>query len=130
MEEREGKVGGEWTAGGKGRFHIYGSDGLLAARDLQEIAQLGSTRQWTAARLASGDGQNPPPCLAKNARQGWVTPSTSGHTTRRFHLQSNYQIPENFVVRHMKRLLRWAVVLSLSSFMLAADEPKESKAVD
>jgi len=34
------------------------------------------------------------------------------------------------VVRHMKRLWILAVVMSLSSLMFAADEPKESKATD
>lgn len=39
--------------------------------------------------------------------------------------------PKNwFVVRHMTKMLRLAVVVSLSSLMLAGEEPKESKAAD
>lgn len=45
-------------------------------------------------------------------------------------LQSNNRDPKLFVVRRMKRVLLLAVVVSLSLFALAADEPNESKAVD
>src|SRR5262249_43153646 len=45
-------------------------------------------------------------------------------------LQSKKQVSEILVVRHMKRLLLWAVVVAFSTVAWAADEPKESKAVD
>jgi len=45
-------------------------------------------------------------------------------------LQSKKQVSEILLVRHMKRLLLWAVVVAFSAVAWAADEPKESKAVD
>src|SRR5215831_9270811 len=63
MEDRQGEIGGEWTAGGESGFDIHGVNGFLASGAVQEIT-------GESARCTAGEDRHPQPLLTPGTLRG------------------------------------------------------------